>query len=400
MKLKNVLILAGGNSTRFWPLSHKSLFSYLGKTLIERQIELYSQFAESITIVSNAQTFDRIREISQKWNCNVVIQHDDGQSAAILSAREYISDETLIVNANDIYKSSLVEKVIEKVQNQQCDGIFVAKKVDEYIPGGYLVMNGATVTAIIEKPGPDNMPSPYWKFVVDYFSHVEEFIEILQRTSSDRDDVYEVALTEYLKAGKRFELLEYPDQSATVKYPWHVLDVQEFFLSSLESHVADSASVHPSTIIQGNVYIDEGAKVHEYSKIIGPAYIGKNTVVGNYSMISGSVIGEDCVIGGYSEVTRSFIGPMVWTHRAYIGDSIVEGPGNFAAGSVTANLRFDKKSILTTIKGEKTDSQRTKLGLIAGRNVEIGINASTMPGVKLAPGTKVMPGSVLFKDNE
>jgi bifunctional UDP-N-acetylglucosamine pyrophosphorylase/glucosamine-1-phosphate N-acetyltransferase len=175
---------------------------------------------------------------------------------------------------------------------------------------------------------------------------------------------------------------------------------RNFFLSSLESHVADSASVHPSTIIQGNVYIDEGAKVHEYSKIIGPAYIGKNTVVGNYSMISGSVIGEDCVIGGYSEVTRSFIGPMVWTHRAYIGDSIVEGPGNFAAGSVTANLRFDKKSILTTIKGEKTDSQRTKLGLIAGRNVEIGINASTMPGVKLAPGTKVMPGSVLFKDNE
>ena len=33
-KLKNGLILAGGDSTRFWPLEEKNFFSFLGKPLI------------------------------------------------------------------------------------------------------------------------------------------------------------------------------------------------------------------------------------------------------------------------------------------------------------------------------------------------------------------------------
>ena len=34
-----VLILAGGKSERFWPFKDKSLFCFLGKPLVARQIE-------------------------------------------------------------------------------------------------------------------------------------------------------------------------------------------------------------------------------------------------------------------------------------------------------------------------------------------------------------------------
>ncbi len=402
MKLKNILILAGGSSSRFWPLSHKNLFSFRGEALIEYQIKFYLSYAESIFIVSHPDTFDQISEIAQKYHVKVLMQHNSGQGAAILSANEHISGETLIVNANDIFNQSLVESLLEEIAARQdhIDGIFTAKKVETYFPGGYLVLDGSTVKGVTEKPGPDKMPSPYWKFVVDYFSNINDFMNVLSSKQASDDDQYEQAITEYINQGKHITMLEYDKDSATVKYPWNILDAMEFFLRHTTSYVSENAHVAPTAIIQGNVYIDDGAKIHEYSKIVGPAYIGKNVTVGNYALITSSMVEQDSMIGGYTEITRSYIGPLTWSHRAYIGDSIVEGPANFAAGSVTANLRFDKKNIHSPVKGERTDSQRTKLGVIAGRNVEIGTNATTMPGVKLAPDTKVMPGSVVFKDNE
>ena len=268
------------------------------------------------------------------------------------------------------------------------------------MPGGYLVLEGDRVTGVVEKPDKENMPSSYWRFVLDYFTDISQFMNVLEQTSSYRDDVYEVALAKYIQKGKKFDFVEYLSSWATLKYPWHMLDASEYFLKTITPYTAPSAIVHGSAIVEGPVYIDKGVKIHEYAKIVGPTYIGKNSVIGNYALVNASMIGEESVIGGYSEITRSYIGNSVWTHRSYIGDSVIEGPANFGAGSVTANLRFDKKSVGSIVKDEKIDSSREKLGLIAGANVELGVNASTMPGVKLAPGSSIVPGTVVFKDNE
>lgn len=355
MKIKNVLILAGGTSSRFWPLSHKNLFYFKGETLIEYQIKFYLQYAETVFIVSHPDTFDQISEIAHRYRVKVIVQHGSGQGAAILSAHEDVSGETLIVNANDIFKQSLIESLISKISesNNGIDSIFTARKVDTYFPGGYLVLDGSSVKGVIEKPGPDNMPSPYWKFVVDYFSHIDDFMTVLSKMQSSNDDQYERAITDFIQQGKRITMLEYIDDSATIKYPWNILDVMEFFLGQTTSHVSESAQVDSTAIIQGNVFIDDGAKIHEYSKIVGPAYIGKNVTIGNYSLVSSSMVEQDSMIGGYTEVTRSYIGPMTWSHRAYIGDSIIEGPANFAAGSVTANLRLIRKIFILRLKVKK-----------------------------------------------
>ena len=68
------------------------------------------------------------------------------------------------------------------------------------------------------------------------------------------------------------------------------------------------------------------------------------------------------------------------------------------AGAVTANYRFDKKTIKTPIKNVLVDSGNVKFGLIAGEQVRIGVNASTYPGVKLSAGAIVLPGEVVTKD--
>ena len=38
-KIKNILILAGGDSTRFWPLEEKNLINFLGTPIIQYQVE-------------------------------------------------------------------------------------------------------------------------------------------------------------------------------------------------------------------------------------------------------------------------------------------------------------------------------------------------------------------------
>lgn len=396
MSFKTILILAGGQSTRFWPLSHKNLLPLQGKALLEHQLERYTQHSDNCVVVANEDTYEDVQSLASTFNVKVIHQSGDGQAAAVLSAKDQLNGETLIVNANDLYDEVMLQSILDAEDSY--DGLFVSTKIDDYVPGGYLQLEGDQVTGVIEKPGKDNMPSPYWKFVVDYIKNIQDFIAVLENTSSGSDDVYEVGLSSYIDSGKKFGNVVYESNWATLKYPWHVLEAKEYLLGNLKSYVSESATVHESVILEGEVYIDDGAKVYEFSKIVGPAYIGKNVVVGNFALIIDSMIEEGSVIGGYSEVTRSYVGPKVWTHRSYIGDSVIEGPANFGAGSIAANLRFDKKNVHTPVKGEKTDTMRDKLGLIAGKNVEIGVNAATMPGIKVAPGQVVMPGSVAFKD--
>jgi bifunctional UDP-N-acetylglucosamine pyrophosphorylase/glucosamine-1-phosphate N-acetyltransferase len=85
-------------------------------------------------------------------------------------------------------------------------------------------------------------------------------------------------------------------------------------------------------------------------------------------------------------------------HLSYIGDSIIGTNCNIGAGTVTANLRFDKKNIKVTVKGERLDSKRRKLGAIIGNNVETGINVSIHPGIIIGNDSWIAPGVTVQRD--
>jgi UDP-N-acetylglucosamine diphosphorylase / glucose-1-phosphate thymidylyltransferase / UDP-N-acetylgalactosamine diphosphorylase / glucosamine-1-phosphate N-acetyltransferase / galactosamine-1-phosphate N-acetyltransferase len=103
MKIQNILILAGGDSTRFWPLEEKNLLSFLGKPLILHQIEQLTKFSDKITVIVSKQNHSLINRLIDK---NIqLIQQDDkfpGSGGAVLSAKNKISGEVLILNAADV----------------------------------------------------------------------------------------------------------------------------------------------------------------------------------------------------------------------------------------------------------------------------------------------------------
>ena len=54
-----VLVLAGGQSTRLWPLSDKNLIPVMGKPLIRHQLEGLAKFGfQDIIVVGNQPVVD------------------------------------------------------------------------------------------------------------------------------------------------------------------------------------------------------------------------------------------------------------------------------------------------------------------------------------------------------
>ena len=152
-------------------------------------------------------------------------------------------------------------------------------------------------------------------------------------------------------------------------------------------------------MVEGKVIIGENVRVFENAVIRGPVYIGANSVIGNNSLIREySHIGSDCVVGYSTEIKGSYVGDGCCFHMNYIGDSVTGEGCSFGAGTVTANWRFDEENITVNTGDELIDSERNKLGVIAGNNCKTGVNVSIMPGVKIGANSIVGPG-VYLTDN-
>lgn len=401
MKFSSIILLAGGQSTRFSPLSDKNLFLFQGKTLLELQIRKYLTYTEKLYVVANQENFSSyksvIREIKSS-KVKLVVQMGKGQAAGIMACFGLVKKDVLILNNNDLFEEEKVFSIYGQKKDQY-PVILSGRLMKEYFPGGYFKLNGKEVLGVVEKPDPDKKPSDYYKLVIDYFRDSSSFYTFLTMISKQkRDDIYELALDQYLKTVRAF-LVDYNDIWLTLKYPWQVLAMMDYFLMQIKkTQIAKKVLIAKSAVIEGPVILEEGVKVLEFAKVVGPAYIGKNTVIGNYSLVRQSMIGSNCLIGGYSEVTRSYLGQKVMLHRNYLGDSVVENDVLFGAGATCANFRFDQDEIKSLVKGSLINTKRQKLGAIIGSGAKIGINASLMPGVKIGSRVFVYPGEVVKRD--
>lgn len=397
-KVKNIVVLAGGDGTRFWPLKKKALFLFMGKPLICHLLDNISQYGEKITVVINPEYRN---DFSQCLNKNIQLidqQSNSGMAGAVLSCKGSVEGSTLIINAEDIINFSYIEKLLNKAEEEKLDLVFLAKKTSTYFPGGYLRLENNKLVEIVEKPDPKETPSNLVSLVFDFFSDFQLIVDTLETISGNEDDRYEKAKNSIIKKTNNTNYLEFDDFWYALKYPWHVLMMKDYFLKNTKSFRGQNVSVDNTAIIQGEVYLDDGVKVMNHAKIVGPCYIGKNVVVGSYAMVIESMIGEGSIVGGYSEVTRSYLGKKVMLHRNYVGDSVLFDEVMMGAQAVTANFRFDKETIRSVIGQNKIDSNLYKFGSIVGSGSKIGVNCTILPGIKIGNNTFIAPHHSISED--
>lgn len=403
MTTPTVIILAGGANSRFAPLREKSLYPFMGESLLEKQLKTYvaAGFKKAIIIANPGNQdiiADELADSDIPLPTYIAVQEEPlGMGHALLQAKDALVAQDFppiyVCQVNDVVNPQLHKDMMSAYQSGRAMSYLAGYQVESYFPGGYLsVTFDDQITGLIEKPGAGNEPSD----LVNIVAHVHtdtaalfEAIEQLYANNHPHDDHYEVAMAQ-LMSESRFECVRYTGAWHPIKYPWHVLDVTDFYLQQIEGQIIHpDAKIVGDVNISGNVFIDAGARVFPGASIVGPAYIGKNAIVGNQALVRESHIGAESVVGHTSEVARSYLGRNVQLHRAVVLDSVFEENVNFSAGCVTANFRIDGGHIKVKVKGERIDTGRNKLGALVASDVFIGIQSGTMPGVKIGAQAEV-----------
>ncbi|KKU79379.1 MAG: N-acetylglucosamine-1-phosphate uridyltransferase [Candidatus Peregrinibacteria bacterium GW2011_GWA2_47_7] len=400
-----VLLLAAGRSKRVKPIEDKNFLKFAGRTLIEHQLDTLKRVGlTDIMIVGGAHNLAELKAIAKPFKAVVLEQKnlDEGMAGAVLTAKGKIKNEpTLIFSSNDVLAQSAFEKIM-KASKSKADAYLLAYKVAKYFPGGYLKMKGNKVIDIIEKPGAGKEPSKWVNIVVHCFKEPEELFKALEKSTTKKDDRYELALQTLMKT-LHFEAVPYDGFWQPVKHPWHILDLMQFFfnahsasLRAWGSHIHPTAQIAKTAVIGKDVVIEAGVKIFEHATVQGPAYIGKNCIIGNNALVRESMLGERCVVGYNTEVARSFVGDDCWFHTNYVGDTVMGNDVSFGAGAICANLRLDEKEITSG----NENSGRTKLGPILGDHIRVGVNTSLMPGVRIGSNTMITSGLTVAENIE
>jgi bifunctional UDP-N-acetylglucosamine pyrophosphorylase/glucosamine-1-phosphate N-acetyltransferase len=402
-----VVFLCGGVGRRMFPITKdKCLLEFLGKPLLQHHIEMAKECGfEDFVIVGNPLNIERIKELSSRVKARYDFLVQDvplGMADALLRAKEsIIDDEILVVNPNDIFASSLYRKMLEEAAGGGYSSLICAHRVKSYFPGGYLVVTSRhELLRIHEKPGPGNEPSDLVNIVVHLHREPRQLLKYIEDTVSSKDDVYERALTEMIRDGRKVKVVEYEGPWIAIKYPWNILDATDYFVRHLMvGQRSKSADISKEAVVEGAVHLGDNVKVLEGAVIRGPCYIGDNTLVGNNVLIrDGAQIGSSCLIGFSTEIARSYIGNGCLFHSNYVGDSVISDRCLFGAGSIAANLRFDEKTIKASVNKTLLDTGRRKLGVMVGEDSRIGVGCLIMPGVRVGSKSLVGPGVVLYDD--
>lgn len=407
-----LIVLAGGSSSRMWPLREKSLLRFGTEPLLVSQIQRYRALGfERIIIVANpdnkAEISAFVAPIAEQIQLDIVVQQEAiGMGDALLQAAPLLAstpDVAIYVNqVHDVVEDKLHKDILAAYRKNPDATYLAGYEIETYFPGGYLSTNDdGRITGIVEKPGADNRPSNLVNIVAHLHSNAGRLFEAIRAEYEDDsggDDHYERAMDKLMKA-QVYRVAPYKGYWSALKYPWHVLSIMEHYLDQINGQVvAEDAFIAPGASLVGNVYIGSGVRVFPGAAVVGPAYIGAGTIVGNNALVRGSMVLNNCEVGFTTEVARSYVADNCSMHACRVLDSIFAEGVNFSAGCTTANLRIDRGNVPSWVKGDKLDSGRDKFGAVIGRDAFLGVDVMTMPGVKIGARAQVGPGTHVMKD--
>jgi len=191
-------------------------------------------------------------------------------------------------------------------------------------------------------------------------------------------------------------------------YPWQALAGIKELIIRLGNSLDKAEYDHP----EETVWIHKTAKVFPSAYIAGPCIIGAETEIRHCAFIRGSaLIGKNCVVGNSTELKNVILFDSVQVpHYNYVGDSILGFHSHMGAGSITSNVKSDKKNIVIHFEDENVETGIHKVGAFLGNFAEIGCGAVLNPGSVVGRNSNIYPlssvrqpvnaGSIYKKEGE
>jgi len=367
------VILAAGEGKRVHPLTFtrpKVMIPIGNKPILEWNLlnAIDAGIREFVFVVSYKS--EMVRSYfgnGEKWNVKIEYVNQGeplGTAHAISVVEKFVKD--FIVLCGDTIFGKKDFKNIVKTKNSM--GLAKVENAKEY---GIIELDKENVVKIYEK-----MDEPFTNIINGGIYHFNSKIfNYIRKTKKSPRGEFEItdSINMMIKDTnlKGIFLKNWRD----VVYPWHLLDANEEILKKIDKKI--DGTVEKNTTIKGKVIIGKNSTIMNGSYIEGPVVIGENCKIGpNCYIRPYTSIGNDCHVGNACEVKNSIIlNNSNVPHQNYVGDSIIGENCNLGAGSKVANLRLDKKNISVVLNGNKLNTNRRKLGVIMGDNVQTGINS-------------------------
>lgn len=172
-------------------------------------------------------------------------------------------------------------------------------------------------------------------------------------------------------------------------YPWEVLPKIHDFILELGERLPEDEYEK----VGEDVWIAKSAKVFPSAYIHGPAIIGKEAEVRHCAFIRGnSIVGEGAVVGNSTELKNVVLFNKVQVpHYNYVGDSVLGYKAHMGAGSITSNVKSDKKLVVVKTPEGGIETGMKKFGAMLGDEVEVGCGTVLNPGSVVGKQSNIYP---------
>ncbi len=175
----------------------------------------------------------------------------------------------------------------------------------------------------------------------------------------------------------------------TCAYPWEVLPRIGEFLSALGNRLPEDYHLAGEQI-----WIADSARVAQSASITGPCIIGRGAEIRHCAFIRGNaLVGDHAVVGNSTELKNAILFNRVQVpHYNYVGDSILGYRAHMGAGSITSNVKSDKRLVEVRIsEEERILTGLKKFGALIGDHVEIGCGCVLNPGTVIGRNSNIYP---------
>lgn len=402
-----VVVLAGGQSSRFWPLNaerNKLMTPLMGKPVLEHTLSSVARAKiKRVVLVVNATEADAMRQYFKDGQAlgleltYALQQQSLGQADAILTAAKQLKTESvaLVLNAEQVNAHEFIEPVLQFRDRQKAEVVLVGRSTNKPWKYGIFKLEGEKALGMVEKPPQGEEPSRIRAIGVYCLSR--EFLEFMESQPQEEYQL-EASLDKYMQQA-RVHVWVCGLTSPSLKYPWDLFRIRDYLFKNLEHSISDKANIAQTAVIKPPVVIEKGALIGEYALVEGPAYIGPNAVLGAYSILrAGSILEAGAEAQRYADIKNSLLLPGAQIHSGFVGDSILGDGCSAGAGLITANLRLDRTKISCLVKGEMVTTGRRYFGVVIGPRARLGIRVSTMPGRLIGTGAHIYPGVTVMKN--
>lgn len=422
IKLKKVLILAGGLGKRMNSPKPKVVHEILGKALINWTIDASKNAGIDEIGVVVGHGAELIYPVLPKEVKTFVQKDQFGTADAVKSALEFLNGK-IVVLYGDV--PLIPTDIISSLVNSKADMTVLTSTLDNPFGYGRIIRSDGKILKIVE----ENDANCDIRKINEINSGIYAFdskalIYALENIKNDnsKGEYYLTDAVEILvKAGYDVETIEATEAMDImgINTQRELASVSKAIREKINYALMDygvTIEDPETTFIGPDVTVEAGAIIKPFTFIYGKSKISSNTVigpqttlldscVGNSSCViksdcSGAVIGADCSIGPFSrlrpgtvidddvkignyvEVKNSHLSKGVKAqHLTYLGDATVGEDTNIGAGTITCNYDGVKKN--------KT---------FIGKNVFVGSNAALVAPIAIGDGALVGAGSTITEN--